>query len=123
MYNKPKPAASSSSNQLLPRIAGLYLGIILLSLLLGAGFFFLLFSLVSVALWFADDWEPAYYMMLALLRLHPKSGGFYPRRRNLWRITLIVIKACVILYCLYLGFSILSRGFLEQNMIYLLMRN
>jgi magnesium-transporting ATPase (P-type) len=121
--SKPKPTAASSSNEILLRIVGLYAAIVLLSLILGAGFFFLLFSLVSVALWFADDWEPAYWMRIALLRIRPKPGGFYPRSRNLWRITLVVIKTGVILYCLYLGFSILNRGFLEQNIIYLLMRN
>ena len=122
MYNKSKRTAASPSNQLLPRIVGLYAAIVVISLFLGMGFFFLLFSLVSVALWFADDWEPAHWMMLALLRLRPKSPGFYPRPRNLWRVILMVFKAVVILYCLYLGFSILHRGFFEQNIIYLLLR-
>jgi magnesium-transporting ATPase (P-type) len=120
---KPKPSGANLTNQLLLRIVGLYAAIVVISFFLGTGFFFILFSLVSVALWFADDWEPAYWMMITLLRVHPASGGFYPRSRNLWRATLIIIKAGVIVYCLFLGISILSRGFLEQNIIYLLLRN
>jgi len=124
MVNKPKPRQTDTnlSNQILLRIVGLYAAIVVLTFFLGAAFFFILFSLVSAALWFADDWEPAYWLRNALLRLRPSSGGFYPRSLNLWRVTMIIIKAGVIVYCLFLGISMLSRGFLEQNIIYLLLR-
>jgi hypothetical protein len=127
MYNKPNPkpklATASPSNQVLLRIVGLYAAIVVISLFLGIGIFFILFGFVQVGLWFSNDWEPAYWMSRAMLGIPPNRGGFSRRPRNVWRATLIVIKAGVILYCLYLGFSILSRGFLEQNIIYLLMRD
>ncbi len=124
MYNRPKSRQTvpSKSYQLLPRIIGVYAAIVALAFFLGTGFFFILFGMASVAFWLADDWEVAYWMQIGLLRIRPATSGFYPRPRSLLRWILILVKLVVILYCIGLGITILSKGFLEQNIIYLLLR-
>lgn len=126
MNNDPKPYDQVNPSKI-PKILfsgmGLYLLTVFISLALGIGFILIWFGLIHIVLWFAPYWEPAYKALFKALNTPPPSQEFVTVPVTWWRAIVIGIKAAVILCVLYLGFrTLLTQGFLSQNIIYWVVR-
>lgn len=95
--------------------------ILLFSLLLGVSFFLISQGLLFGVLWFAPNNEQAYKLLCILLNKQNQDVKFIRLPIPRYRYFILIIKAILILYAIYLGFCILvTNGFLQQNVIYMI---
>ncbi len=119
----PNPVNPYNSMQVYKRLIGFYFLITLFStVLLGYAFFFIGLALFRAVLWLPIYWEPAYKVISKVFKYPNRE--FVKIQMTWWWYIHLSIRAGITFLFLYVGSKILiSNGFLNQNLIYILLRH
>jgi hypothetical protein len=86
------------------------------ALLLGIAFFIIALGFSLGVRWFFLYWEPAFRIYTKALKI--QNVTFMKMPMPWWRVVILVLKACIVLWIVYIGAKILiNDGFLAQNLI------
>ena len=94
----------------------------LVAIALGLAFFFIVHAIIFGAAWFALYWRPAYQIYTKVLNI--QDSEFVTVPIPWWRTIILSVKAIIVIFFLYFGIkTLLTNGFLAQNLIYIFVTN
>jgi hypothetical protein len=89
------------------------------ALLLGIAFFIIIHGVILGVAWLVPFWKPAFIAYTKALGV--KDVGYITLPIRWWHAIMIVIRMTVVLFFFYFGIKfLLSKGFLDQSLIYLI---
>jgi hypothetical protein len=89
------------------------------ALLLGIAFFIIIHGVIFGVAWLVPFWKPAFTAYTKALGI--KDIDFIPLPIRWWQAIMLAIKMTVVLFFFYFGIKfLLTKGFLDQNFIYLI---
>jgi ABC-type arginine transport system permease subunit len=94
----------------------------IVAIALGLAFFFIVHAIIFGVAWFALYWRPAHQVYTKALNI--QDNEFVRVPIPWWRTVILSVKAIIVIFFLYFGIkTLITNGFLAQNLIYIFVTN